>query len=322
MTSSAAISNMKSRGFRFNADGIPIVCPGPLSGSELPEDNPFGTFGMVFEDYELAYRYDRTLYIRYPSSQLVGDTLRYTLTYVFDLEGFPVLRDDGRTTDEVINEHWMTSTTWGSRLNKLRVVADNEKQWPVQWWKGGELVYQLTIGEIIDRFLDPARLEVQRVYLQAKMDALREETPAPLRPKEESDPLETVEVEVQPAVVVPEPQMVRAARGVKLSPQSDGSILAEREDAHPVRSTEPRVVWLRKKSNGFQHPHENKTVYPSGITRLALEHHSNDGGATLRGWGSDLGNETINEVEVEFQFNSKRIRFEAALTPEQVKEIL
>ena len=318
MVSMAAISNMKSRGFLFNPDGIPIVCPAPLGGQKLPEDNPFGTFGMVFEDYELAYRYDRTLYIRYPSSVLVGDTLQYTLTYAFDLKGFPVLRDDNRTTDEVINEHWMTATTWSSRLDNLRQIDDNAKQYYVQWWKEGELVYKLTIGEIIDRFLDPARLEAQKAYTQAKMKALKEETPTPLRSKEESDPLEMLEVKERPVLMVPEPKMVRAAPGVKLSEQSDGSILAEREDSSP--DNESRVVWLSKKSNGFQHPNKEETVYPNGIERLALEHHKN-GTATLRGWGSDLSGEIINRVEVEFVFNSKHARFEAELTSEQIKNI-
>ena len=312
MVSEVVISNMKMRGFRFNDDGIPIECAPPLSGQALPEGNPFGTFGMVFDDYELAYRYDRTLYIRYPSSRLVGSTLQYTLTYVLDLQGFPVLRDDGRTTDEVINEHWMTATTWGSRLDNLRQVPDEHKQYPVQWWKDGVIVYARTIGEIIDMFLDPARLEAQKAYVKANMDAMREQAAPPLRPKEESDP---PEVEDRPAAVVPEPKMVRAGRGVKLTEQSDGSILAEREDVLE------RVRWLPRKDNGFRHPNPVGTVYPSNIDRLALRHDKR-GGAILRGWGSGLGDEIVNGVAVQFEYIESLERYEAELTPEQVEEIL
>ena len=305
---------MKQRGFQFNDAGVPIVCAGPLGGKEILDNAPFPTYGIVFDDYQHDYRHDRSLYVRYPSKDLIGNLI-YTLTYVFDLNGFPVLREDDRDTDQVINEHWMANTTWGKRLENLRQVSDEDRRRTVSWWKGAENVYELTIGEIADRFLDPARLEVQRAYVKAKMDALREETPAPLRPKEESDP------DVQPPVVVPDSQMVRAAPGVRLSPQADGSVLAERDDVPPVRRNDlsaPRVVWLPRQSNGFQHPDKSKTVYPPKIKRLALDHRR----ATLRGWGYGLKIERINGVIVEFDWNSKRIRFEALLTPEQIRDIL
>ena len=325
MVSATVLSNMRGRGFVFNVDDIPIVCPPPLGGQKLPEDNPFGTFGMVFDDYELAYRYDRTLYIRYPSSKLVGDTLRYTLTYVFDLKGFPVLRDDERTTDEVINEHWMTATTWGNRLENLRQVADGEKQYPVQWWKDGEVVYEKTIGEIVDIFLDPDRLEAQRVYQKAKMDAIRQQAPAPLRPKEESDP---PEVQEQTVVVVPEPKMVRTGPGVKLTEQADGSVLAEREDdPKPVKLIKP-VRWLPRQDNGFQHV-DLASDLPSNIERLALEHSMPKkesrippGHAVLRGWGQDLAREVINGVAVEFRFEANKKRYEVEVNPKQLEELV
>ena len=321
MVSDVIISNMRARGFVFNDDGIPIACPAPLSGRELPKGDPYGSFGMVFDDYELAYRHDRTLYIQYPSDNLVSPTLRYTLTYVFDLEGFPVLREDGRSIDEVINEHWMANTTWGNRLNNLRQVSDEDKRWAVRWWQDGEVVYTLTIGEIIDRFMDPDRLEAQRAYMQAKMDAMRDQTPAPLRPKEESDPPAFHEQSVD--VVVPESQMVRAAPGVKLTQQSDGSILAELEDV-----SKP-VVWDPQQANGFQHVNLNASTLPAGVKRLALEHSTPqkahripDGHAVLRGWGTDLFQVVINGVTVDFEYNERRERYEATIDDKQLERLL
>ena len=318
IVSDIKIDNMKQRGFRFNDTGVPIVCAGPLSGKELRDNAPFPTYGMVLDGHQHDYRHDRSLYVRYPSRALIGN-LVYTLTYVFDLDGFPVLREDGRDSDQVINEHWMTGTTWGKRLENLRQVSDEDRQRTVSWWKDAKKVYERTIGEIADLFLDPDRLEVQRAYVKAKMDALREQAPTPLRPKEESDS------QAQPAVVVPDLQMVRAAPGVRLSPQSDGSVLAERDDAPLVRRNDldtPGVGWLPKQYNGFQHPDPSKTVYPPGIERLALDRRK-DVGATLRGWGSrTLGYETINDVVVEFTYISKRSRYEAKLTPKQLKRIL
>ena len=321
MVSDVVISNMRGRGFRFNEDGIPIVCASPLDGRELPDGNPYGSYGMVLGDYEFAYRHDRTLYIQYPSKTLMGDTLCYTLTFAFDLDGFPVERDDGLTTDEIINQHWMAGTTWGGRLDRLRQVPDSVKHHPVRWWKNGQVVYELTIGEVIDRFLDPVRLEAHRDYVKRKMDAMREQAPVPMRPKAESDPI-VPEFRRQKSAVAPEPKMVKAGKGVRLTEQSDGSILAERE------STGKPVLWHPRKPNGFQHV-DLESDLPDRVERLALEHSTSrkesripPNHAVLRGWGDDLDVVVINGVSVGFVYNAEKHWFESDITAEQLRELV
>ena len=289
MTSDATISNMRMRGFEFNDDMIPVVCPSPLSGRELAHGNPFGMYGMVHEDYELAFRDDRTLYIRYPSSDLVGNTLmRNTLTYVVDLEGFPVQREDNRSMDQVINEHWMTAASWSRRLDNLRQVHDDKKVHVVQWWKNGEMVLSLTIGDIIDIMLDPERLEANKAYVRGEMEAMRKETPSRLQPKALSDP----------------------------SPRRD------KQNNKPVQ-------WLPRKDNGFQHVDLENSELPEGITRLALEHSTlrkegriPAGYAVLRGWGTNLSRVVINTVPVEFRYIPDKNRYEVEVNNNQLEGLL
>ena len=289
MTSDATISNMRMRGFEFNDDMIPIVCPPPLSGRKLAHGNPFGMYGMVHEDYELAFRDDRTLYIRYPSSDLVGNTLmRNTLTYVVDLEGFPVQREDGRTMDQVINEHWLSAASWSGRLDKLRQVDEEDKPYVVQWYKNGEMVLSLTIGDIIDIMLDPERLEANKVHVRGEMEAMRKETPSRLQPKALSDP----------------------------SPRRD-------------KQNDKPVQWLPRKDNGFQHVDLENSELPEGITRLALEHSTlrkegriPAGYAVLRGWGINLSRVVINTVPVEFRHIPDKDRYEVEVNNNQLEGLI
>ena len=289
MTSDATISNMRMRGFEFNDDMIPIVCPPPLSGRKLAHGNPFGMYGMVHEDYELAFRDDRTLYIRYPSSDLVGNTLmRNTLTYVVDLKGFPVQREDGRTMDQVINEHWLSAASWSGRLDKLRQVDEEDKPYVVQWYKNGEMVLSLTIGDIIDIMLDPERLEANKVHVRGEMEAMRKETPSRLQPKALSDP----------------------------SPRRD-------------KQNDKPVQWLPRKDNGFQHVDLENSELPEGITRLALEHSTlrkegriPAGYAVLRGWGINLSRVVINTVPVEFRHIPDKDRYEVEVNNNQLEGLV
>ena len=339
-----ARSNMRDRGFKFNTDGVPIVCAPPLDGRPLP---PGETFGMTLGEWEYAYRHDRTLFIQYPSSDLIGD-FRYTITYALDLKGFPVMREDGLTFDEVINQHWLANAYRGTRPDSLRAVTPEQRAHFIIWWKHGEKVHLQQIGEIVDMMLDPDRVQAQKDYFRAKLDAMRAEVQTPLRPKEESDPAPSIagtaragnafgesEWSVRPSapadtpsrdqesepvsvleVEIPASQMVRAAPGVMLEVQEDGSILAKVEEPYSDR---PRVVWLPQKQNGWQHPDPEETVYPLHIERLSLRHHSK--GATLRGWGNNLGHEIINGTEVDFVFVERHNRYEANLTPGNSKRI-
>ena len=93
------------------------------------------------------------------------------------------------------------------------------------------------------------------------------------------------------------------------------------------RSARATIVWLPRQRNGFQHPNKARTVYPSGIERLALDHRNNktpEGWAVLRGWGTDLdkGTGPINGCKVEFEDVPDKTRFECDLDPSEVKEIL
>ena len=96
------------------------------------------------------------------------------------------------------------------------------------------------------------------------------------------------------------------------------------EDERSERAT---IVWLPMKDNGWQHPDENRTVYPPRIERLSLNHtpgNTDVGWAILRGWGTDLDHdlEPINGCMVEFEYNSAKGRYEALLSPDDVEEIL
>ena len=288
MVSEVTLSNMRMRGFEFNDDGLPIVCPPPLSGQQLEKGNPFGMYSMVFEEYELAYRDDRTLYIRYPSSELVGDSLmRNTLTYVIDLEGFPVQREDGRTMDQVINEHWLTAADWSGRLDKLREVKD-EQEFSIQWYKYGDVVLSLSISEIIDIMLDPKRLEANKAYVRSKMEAMRKETPSRLQPKGLSDP--------------PSDSKEKDEKPVQWLPRKDNGF----QHVDLENSVLPEGVTRLAL--------EHSTLRKEG--RIPA------GYAVLRGWGTNLSRVVINTVPVEFRFNAEKDRYEVEVNNNQLEGIL
>ena len=319
MVSEAAISNMRERGFVFNDDGIPVICAGPLHGRKMSEEGPYGTYDIKMGDWEYAYRRDRSLYIQYPSDEAVARTIQYTLTFVYQLDHFPVDREDGLYIDEVINRYWLANAYWGTRPDSLRAISQPDREKLISWWKDGRVVYSLTIGEVVDLLLDPVRVQIQRDHVKAKMSAMREEVPVPLRPKEESDPPAARD---DPSVVIPESKMVIAGKGVKLTIQPDDSVLAERET-----QTKP-VEWHPRKTNGFQHV-DLESDLPDGVRRLALEHSTPgkedripQGHAIMRGWGENLSVVIVNGITVTFQYNTQRKWYETEVTAEQLEDIL
>ena len=107
-----------------------------------------------------------------------------------------------------------------------------------------------------------------------------------------------------------------AIRVLKVSLSKAIPVLNERE-----RSERATVVWLPMKSNGWQHPDEGRTVYPSGISRLALNRSGKD--VILRGWGINLDSDTIpiNGCDVNFRPTQEGY-FEALLDKDELEEIL
>ena len=93
------------------------------------------------------------------------------------------------------------------------------------------------------------------------------------------------------------------------------------------RAERATIVWLPRQTNGFQHPDPERTTYPPKYTRVALDHRNNvspKGWAVLRAWGLDLDTaaDPLNSCEVDFDAVPKKGRFEAALDPVEVEEIL
>ena len=81
----------------------------------------------------------------------------------------------------------------------------------------------------------------------------------------------------------------------------------------------PHVVWLKAQTNGFQHPDPERTVYPEGVKRVALDHRPAIG-SVLRLWGDPPLK--LNGIELTLLRITKRGRWEAVLTPEDAEKIV
>ena len=119
-------------------------------------------YRLEFGEWWYYYRKDGTLYLRHPSKIVIG-RLVYTFTYVFDLDAFPVLREDGKTTDRVINERWLNGI-FGNRKASLNRLDLAQRPHVVSWYANGLTCYAKSLGEARDMMLDPDRQKKHKNY--------------------------------------------------------------------------------------------------------------------------------------------------------------
>ena len=283
--------NMLDMGFKFRHGTHDAEEDWPIQCKPLPPRYRAGGSEGTYNGY--AYNYDEQgkLWLSYPLE--VTAKVRSPITYTLDRVARPTFDGDGK--DQSISslslrtrDRWLANAWNGSRPASLRALSPEIRALPIQWHDDtGEISLMFTIGEIADLLLDPVEVEGRRKRWQ---DYLK-------RPSTRA--------------------LMKAGKPVKFHERN----LSD-DDPVPVKpiidSKRPHVVWLPVQTNGFQHPDPDKTVYPEGVKRVALDHRPAVG-SVLRLWGDPPPD--INGISLELVRITKRGRWHATLTPEDAEKI-
>ena len=105
-------SHAESLGFAFDFN-IPVS----VDIARYPSYK-IDAYRLEFGDWWYYYLKDGSLYVQHPSKKIIGN-LVYTFTYIFGPDAVPVIREDNKTIENVVIEHWMAGI-FGNRLKSLQ----------------------------------------------------------------------------------------------------------------------------------------------------------------------------------------------------------
>ena len=283
--------NMIQMGFKFRSGSHEAEDDWPIRCKSLPpryrgDSGSEGTYNGNLYIYDDQSK----LWMSYPLA--VTAKVRSPITYVLDYEAQPVFEGDVWKISELsiqTRDRWLANSWTGSRPASLRALPPEIRALPIRWHNGfGEVVHSFSIGSIADLLLDPVEVQGRR---KRWLDFLKRPTTKDLMRK--GQPVKFYERNLSDDDPTPTKPVV----------------LSER----------PHVVWKTAQTNGFQHPDLEKTKYPEGVKRVALDHRPAIG-SVLRLWGDPPLK--LNGIELTLLRITKKGRWEAVLTPEDAEKIL
>ena len=282
-------SNMIQMGFQFRSGGHEAEDDWPIRCKPLPPRYRDGGSEGTYNGYVYIYDDQGKLWMSYPLE--VTSRVRSPITYTLDYAARPIF---DRTTQNIdalslrTRDRWLANAWMGSRPASLRALPFEIRELPIRWHDDiGEIFLVFLVGQIADLLLDPVEVAGRRKRWQ---DYLK--LPATRALMKAGKPTRFYERNLSDD----EPELVKTV----------------------AQSKRPHVVWLPVQKNGFQHPDPDKTVYPEGVTRVALDNRPAIG-SVLRLWGDPSSD--INGIALQFMRMSKKGRWEAVLTDEDTEKI-
>ena len=275
--------NMRQMGFRFRRGQHAVKDDWPVYCRHGLASGNFGPYTYEFhEDGKLWQSYDGGIEI---------DT-KNAITYVYDHSAIPAFDRSPKTIKNLslrTKDRWLSNAWYPARQDSLRDVLESQRKKLIRWHSStGEVRVQFTVGEIVDLLLDDAEVAARR--------------------QREQEYLQRPEIK----------RRLKAGRPI-------GFHERDLSGAQPVKTPAPRaprahVVWLPAQTNGFQHPNKARTVYPDGISRLALDHRKVSS-SILRAWGTEP-KDRVNSIPLVWKRIKKKRRWEANLSMDDAEKIL
>ena len=295
-------SNMRRSGFRFRSgphkakDDWPVYCrravgqEGDVSGMSGGAEGSYGDFTYLFwSDGKLWQSYSDELTTR------TRNTLTYTLDH-FAIPSFDGLEKGIANLDLRTRDRWLSNAWRATRPASLLAMSDDQSDMLIRWHDAvGEVAVSFSVGEIVGLLTDPEEVAGRR---QRERDFMG--LPETKRKLKVGEPIKFLERDLDP------------------SPTPDDGL--DQTPPAPVRQERSHVVWLPAQTNGFQHPDKERTVYPSGVTRVALDHRP-AAGSVLRIWGSEVPPILFGIGLSDVRKDKKRRRWEAELSTEDAEKI-
>ena len=299
MSLETARDNMRRIGFRFRSgnhsaeDDWPVYCrravgqDGDGSGMSGGAEGSYGDFTYLFwSDGKLWQSY----------SDRLENATRNTLTYVLDHFAIPSFDGPKNIIENLslrTRDRWLSNAWRATRPVSLLSMSEDQRAMLIRWHDpNGEVAVAFMVEQIVALLSNKVQVAARR--------------------KREQDFMKLPETK----------QKLKVGEPIKFHERDLELDLKPVEDNIPLRA-EPRyhVIWLPAQKNGFQHPNKEHTVYPSGVTRVALDHRPAVG-SVLRIWGSKAPS-IINGIRLSNVWrDKKRARWEVKLTQEDGEKIL
>ena len=285
--------NMQKIGFRFRSgrheaeDDWPVYCPTAVG--QVGDGSGMGGGAESSHGYR-TYIFGADGHLWQSYSNGITTATRNTLTYVLDAFSIPSFDGPDRTIANLsmrTRDRWLSNAWRATRPASLRDMSEAQRAMVIRWHDpDGEVSCSFRVGDIVGLLTDDAEVAARREREQTFM-----RLPDTRRRLQTGEPILFHERDLSgdPPAETPAPRAPRA-----------------------------HVVWLAAQTNGFQHPDPTRTVYPEGISRLALDHRRATG-SVLRGWGGRSPSTIVNGIIV--TWTRTRKRWEAQLSTEDAEKI-
>ena len=272
--------NMRRIGFKFRHGTH-------AAGNDWPVFCYRGEAEGTYNGRLYTYGEDGKVWLSYPVG--LNSKTRNTITYTLDEQAKPTFDDGPRSVKSLslrTRDRWLSNAWMSTRPASLAAMSIKYRNMEIMWYgEDGEVSVSFLVAEIVALLLDPAEVAGRRKrwrdYLKTPIARknLKSGRPIGFHDRNLNDDLPMVES------------------------------VARVERSH--------IAWLQPQKNGFQHPDPERTVYPSGVKRVALDHRR--GISTLRLWGDPPAR--LNGLELVFTRMAKKGRWEATLSTEEATKI-